>query len=85
VQTRNGDTENMSKTSPYVPLGSRRKREITLKTKAKSALGDSNEIELIVYEDGDIAFSHDNAEQFTYLYVDQVKKLLKILKKEVRV
>jgi CRISPR/Cas system CMR-associated protein Cmr3 (group 5 of RAMP superfamily) len=53
-----------------------------LKTKDKGALGDPNLVELILYEDGNIAFSHDLAEQFTYLYNDQVKKLLKILKKE---
>jgi hypothetical protein len=53
-----------------------------LKTKLKEALGDVNELELILYEDGNIAFSHDNAEQFTYLYKDQIAKLVKILAKK---
>jgi len=71
----------VSKCSRYKPLVPKN-RTIMLKSKDKGALGDPNPIELILYEDGNIAFSHDMAEQFTYLYKDQVKKLLKILRKE---
>lgn len=75
----------MSKSSRYKPLVSK-ERTIMLKSRDKSARGDPNEIKLILYEDGNIAFSHDNAEQFTYLYKDQIAKLVKILaKKRVRV
>jgi len=69
----------MSKCSRYTPLVPKN-RTIMLKSKDKGALGDPNPIELILYEDGNVAFSM--AEQFTYLYKDQVKKLLKILEKE---
>jgi len=50
----------------------------------KRACGDTNEIELTLYEDGDISLSRDHAEHFIYLYKDQLKKMLKILKREAK-
>ena len=39
-----------------------------------------NDVNLILYPNGEIAFSTDGAENWIYLYPNQVKKLRKILK-----
>lgn len=40
-----------------------------------------NPVELVQYTDGSVAFTRDGAEHFVYLYPDQLKTALKILRK----
>jgi hypothetical protein len=59
-------------------------KEIELKTHMERNSEFRNPLRLILYSNGNIAFSKDNAETFVYLYKDQVRRLMQILNRQNR-
>ena len=56
-----------------------KEQRIILKTRDKRNTGSPNDIDLLMYSSGDIAFSQDHGEAFIYFYRDQIAHLLEIL------
>jgi len=59
-----------------------KEKEITLKSgKHKNLKPSGNDINMIFYKNGSIAFSDENGEDFIFLYKEQLEQLKQILNK----
>ena len=57
-----------------------KERRLSLKTRLSGSKEVENEVEIIQYADGAMAFTNIMGEHFIYLYRDQKQQLAKILK-----